>query len=374
MTAQAPPIADITRQELREAARHLATHPIVQAERDQEVFRLIKRHSNQLDRWFSQRFGYRLQVTADTARLFKSTVAPARRPLLTASTNKRPFSIREYTMLALALAAVVAGPNVISLHDLIEKIRSAAAEAEITIGVEPSDRRALVNALRWMIFHGVATEMHDRIDSYVSDSQADAVLNVRPDRVTLLPLPVLARSETAGQVHDRSDQRQSPRMWMRSMLLEEPVVYRTDLTDNEWTELRRRLGEESAIFEEMFGIQFEVRAEGIAAIDPEGKMTDSSFPGNGTVHHAALLLIDRLAAAGQNPIANHAVRSAVADLAREHRRYWSQQADDSDRFTEEILRLLCNHRLVETAEDSVHLLPAAWRYSAKVRIEQTSLL
>ena len=180
---------------------------------------------------------------ADTARLFKSTVVARRRPLRTATATPRPFSQREYTMLALALAAVAAGPDVISLRDLIEEIRDAAAEAGVALSEERSDRRALVTALRWMIACGAAAEVHDRIDTYASDGTADAVLRVRPDRVAMLALPLLARAETPEQVLDRSDQRLgSPRAWMRSMLLEEPVVYRGDLDDGEWTELRRRLG------------------------------------------------------------------------------------------------------------------------------------
>jgi hypothetical protein len=54
--------------------------------------------------------------------------------------------------------------------------------------------------------------------------------------------------------------------------VEDPVVYREDLTDGEWAELRRRLGEEERFLEEMFGLELEVRAEGVAARarDPQG--------------------------------------------------------------------------------------------------------
>ena len=364
--------------DLRAAARHLVEHPMVAAEHHPEAFRLIRRHKPQLDRWFTQRFGYRLQVGADTARLYKSTVVARRRPLRTATTTRRPFSQREYTMLALALAAVAAGPEVISLRDLIQEIRAAASEAGVPLSEERSDRRALVTALRWMIACGAAAEMHDRIDSYASDGTADAVLRVRPDRVAMVALPSLARAETAEQVLDRSDQRQpSPRAWMRSMLLEEPVVYRGDLDEGEWAELRRRLGEEARIFYEMFGMSVEARAEGLAAIDPEGGLTDSRFPGGGTIGQAALLLIDRLVAADRNPLERSAAVSAVADLAEIHRvqsRHWGQIADDPERLTEEVLELLQDHRLADVRGEVVELLPAAWRYAVEVRIEQGSLL
>ncbi len=383
VTSYARGTADPQRQlDLRAAARHLVTHPLVLAEREPDTFGLIRRHEQTLDRWFTQRFGYRLQVTADTARLFKSTVVARRRPLGTASSQSRPFSVREYTLLSLALAAVAAGPSVISLRDLLGEVRSAATDADVTVTDEPADRRALVTALRWMIRHGVAIEMHDRVERYAADGAADAVLRIRPDRVALLPLPVLARSEAVDEVLDRPDRGLSSRAWMRSALLEEPVLYRTDLAEDEWAELRRRLGEESAIFEEMFGLNIEARAEGVMAIDPEDRLTDSRFPRSGTVGHAALLLIDRLVETDRTPLGRSEFVDAVAVLAAEHRRYWSKLAEDPDRLADEILELLGDHRLAEVDGDVVRLLPAAWRYGVAVEadeggatgVEQASLL
>lgn len=398
----APPAAKETanRQQeldLRSAARHLVRHPLVLAENDPEMLALIRRHEHKLDRWFTQRFGYRLQVTADAARLFKSSVVTRRRPLLTATSQSRPFSPREYTLLALSLAAVAAGPTVISLRDLIHEIRSAATDADIVLTEEAVDRRALVTALKWMIQYGLASEMHEHIDRYVSDETADAVLRIRPDRVALLPLPALASSEAVPQLLDRSDQRLSSRAWMRSILLEEPVLYRTDLTNGEWTELRQRLGEEEAIFDDMFGLRLESRAEGIMAIDPDNEVTDSRFPRSGTVGHAALLLLDRLVhsvssapveeqpdnqmaenrntdEAGRAPIAREEVIEVVAALVSEHHRYWSQDAQNQERFSNDILDLLEDHRLVEVTGDVVWLLPPAWRYSVDVQYQQDSLL
>ena len=369
MTSVAAPTSTDPRRELdlRAAARHLVAHPLVLAERDPDTFRLIRRYEHGLDRWFTQRFGYRLQVTADTARLFKSAVVARRQPLRTASEQARPFSVREYTMLALALAAVAAGPSVISLRDLLHEIRSAATDADVTVTEAPADRRALVTALKWMIRHGAASETHDRVDRYVTDSEADAVLRVRPDRLALLSLPALARSDTVEDLLDRSEQRQSsPRAWMRSTLLEEPVLYRSDLTNDEWAELRRRLGEEARIFGEMFGLLIEARAEGVAAIDPEGGMTDSRFPLAGTVGHAALLVIDRLTGTERTVLERGEVVATVTTLAGQYRRYWSQLADDPDGLADAVLELLQDHRLAEVHGDTVEFLPAAWRYSVEI--------
>lgn len=355
--------------DVRAAACHLIAHPLVLAERDPETFRRIRRHEHTLDRWFTQRFGYRLQVTADTARLFKSAVVARRRPLRTATDQSRPFSQREYTMLALTLAAVAAGPDVISLRDLVHEVRSMATDAGVILTEQAADRRALITALRWMIRNGIATEMHDRVDRYITDDSADAVLRIRPDRVALLPLPVLSRSETVDELLDRSDSRRSSRAWMRSILLEEPVLYRTDLTDQEWSELRRRLGEESAIFDDMFGMEIEARAEGVMVIDPEGGSTDSRFPRGGTVGHAALLLIDLLLRMDRMSFGRGEVVDAVSGLIDEYRRYWSKLADHPDRLTAAVVELLQDHRLAEVTEDGLLILPAAWRYSVKIEYE-----
>lgn len=366
----------------RAAARHLVVHPLVLAEREPEMFRDIRRHEQQLDRWFTQRFGYRLQITTDTARLFKSTFVARRRPLETAANQGRAFSQREYTMLALTLAAVAAGPNVISLRDLIHEIRTGAIDADVTLTNEPADRRALVTALRWMIQHGLATEMHDRVDRYVADDSADAVLQIRPDRVALVPLPILARAESVDQVLDRGDQRDSSRSWMRAQLLEEPVVYRSDLSESEWAEFRRRLGDEAAIFGEMFGMRVEARAEGVLLVDPDGRLTDSRFPAGGTVGHAALALLDRLIATDRTAVRRAEVVEVIAELAVAHGRFWSQLAREPGRLSREVLELLEDHRLVDIDSDIdsdsdsdidvVRLLPAAWRYSLALTTEDES--
>ncbi|MHB1717609.1 MAG: DUF2398 family protein, partial [Acidimicrobiales bacterium] len=105
-------------QERRVAARHLLTHPLTCQEHDPDVFRLIRRHETELDRWFTQRLGYRLQLGSDTARLYKAGFVPQGRPLRTAS--GRALHRLEYVLLTLAIASTVAGPAVISLRDLVD--------------------------------------------------------------------------------------------------------------------------------------------------------------------------------------------------------------------------------------------------------------
>ena len=221
-------------QEQRECARHLLMNPLTCAEQHPDVFRLIRRHSHQLDQWFTQRLGYRLHLDADTARLFKSGVVPDDRPLRTKT--GRAMHRRELQLLALVLASTAAGPLVISLRDLVGDIRSAATEAGTQLGTDASERRCLVTVLRWMVDQGLAAELHDQVDRYVDDAEADAVLRIRPDRIALLPIGALLGEPTAAKLLTRADRRDAFRQWARCHLVEDSVVYRSDLTESEWAE------------------------------------------------------------------------------------------------------------------------------------------
>ncbi len=359
--------------ERRAAARHLLANPICCKEDDPESFRLVRRHETELDRWFTQRLGYRLHLGADTARLFKSGVLPAQRPLRTRS--GRAFHRLEYVMLLLAVAATVAGPAVVSLRDLVDLVRSAAADAEVPLAGDAAERRALVTALRFMIEHGLAAEVHARVDDYAEDAEADAVLRLRPDRIALLSLPALAGFADAEDLLARAVHRSASRQWMRARLVEDPVLYRDDVSDAEWSELRRRLGEEERYLEEMFGLVLEARGEGIAAIDPHGELSDEDFPAGGTVGHAALLLIAALrnSAAAARPVPLPEIVGHLTELAHIHARHWSRDLTaDPERLARQVIALLEAMRLAKRCDDgasaaeggaALRLLPAAARFA-----------
>jgi uncharacterized protein (TIGR02678 family) len=334
--------------ELRTCARHLVQRPLSCKEHGPDLFRLIRRHEAELDRWFTQRLGYRLHVNADTARLFKDGFVPERRPLVTAT--PRAFHPLEYVLLALVLAATVAGPAVVSLRDLVERVRSAAVEAGITLEDSPTTRRAVVAVLQWMIDMGLASELHERVEAYAGDESADAVLKIRPDRIALLPLPALTGASSAGELLARAERRSAMRQWMRCRLVEEPVLYRADLSDAEWSELRRRLGEEERLLDEMFGFVLEARAEGVAAIDPSGTLAQRRFPSGGTLGHAALLLIAKLHEQAAASFDWEDIVRGVGELAEAHRRRWAGDLVDApERLARQVTELLVDMRLAAWA-------------------------
>lgn len=357
--------------EMRLAARQLLQHPLTVAEDDPDLFRIIRRHEDQLDRWFTQRLGYRLQLTADTARLSKLGWV-SDRPLRTRS--GRPFHHLEYVLLTLTLASTIAGPAVTSLRDLVDNVRSAAADASIDLAADGTQRRAQVTVLRWMIDHGLAEELHDRIDAYQDDEEADAVLRSRPERIALLPLPVLqglGADVTASDLLQAADRRGNRRSWLRARLVEDPVVYRSDLDENEWEELRRRRGEDARFLDEMFGLSLEARAEGAAAIDPGGGLSAVRFPSIGTLGHAALLFIAALHDRDiRGWLGEAAAVELVGELSEPHRRRWRRAlVERPDQMFEEVRDLLVSLRLAEVTEhpeSAIRLLPGAARFRVVV--------
>lgn len=363
MIDEADPQAAVER---RAAARQLLATPLLAAERDPEVFRLVRRHEAALDRWFTQRLGYRLHLDADTARLFKIGAVPDRRPLR--HPNGRPLTQREHTLVALVLAATAAGPSVISLRDLVLEIRSAAAEVEIELHDTGVERRSLVNAVKWMIDLGLIDELHEHIDRYADDADADAVLRVRPDRIALVLVPAVAGSGEVADAVAAAERRSSTRQWLRARLVEDPVVYRDDLEEAEWAELRRRAGEEERLLDEMFGFVLESRAEGVAAVDPDGPFGDRSFPTGGTLGHATLLLLERLAGV-DGAVDRSTIGSMLADLVATAGRHWSKRyVEHPETFLREVVDLLVDLRLLQPvgdgdALDTYRVLPASLRFA-----------
>ncbi len=355
--------------ELTGAARALLTHPWRTAEADRPLFVLIRRHAEQLDRWFTQRLGYRLVVGTDTARLVKSGHIPADRGLRT-HTN-RPFTAREYVLLALVLAATAAGPDRVSLRDLALQVRSAAADAGITLDGATSERRALVTALRWLVEHGVMRELDRSVTGYETDADADALLEVRNDRMALLPAPALVDADCAADLLERAAGEGTGRAALRRRLVEEPVLHAEDVAPEDWAELRRRFGEEVRYCEEMFGLLVEARAEGVAAIDVDGGCTDLTFPAGGTTAHVGLLLLDALTTRHRDGAPTTALDTEVHELLVRYGRFWRKDIEP-DTLRKEAVELLVAMGVVTIEPDGrVRARPVAARFAPRVAVAES---
>jgi uncharacterized protein (TIGR02678 family) len=285
--------------ERRTAVRLLLKEPLVTAAAHPDDFPLIRRHADELARQFGQVLGYRLTVEPGFARLHKAGLGTGSGRRLERGSGA-PFTPRTYAYLALTLAALVTAPEQLLLSEVVARTRAAAAEAGIDLG-EPNrvtERRALVAALKQLLTWRVLAEDEGSVDSYAGDSEADALLTIDREIARRLVSGPVSQAETPRDLIERAAAagEAGPRHRVRRLLVETPVVYSGDLTEEERDWLRRSQRREQRILEDFAGLRAEIRAEGVALIDPDQELTDAQFPGTGTVAWAALLLIGKLVA------------------------------------------------------------------------------
>lgn len=365
--------------ERRTAIRLLLRQPLVTTVTHPDEFPLIRRHADELARQFSQVLGYRLTVEPSFARLHKAGPGRDAGRRLERGSGAR-FTPRTYAYLALTLAALVTAPEQLLLSEVVARTRAAGAEAGVDIG-EPNrltERRALVAALKQLMTWRVLAEDEGSVDSYVGDAEADALLTIdREIARRLVSGPVSQATSPDDLIEKAADPGEAgPRHRVRRLLIETPVVYVDDLTEEERDWLRRSQRREQRILEDFAGLRAEIRAEGVALIDPEAELTDTQFPGTGTVAWAALLLVGELtaelspASGASVAIPDGRIGELLRGLIEEHRKAWSQELTASpELLADAVLDLLHRMRLIRPARPPEHgwvLTAAAARYAPEV--------
>ncbi len=381
-----PPAAD-TRDavERQDAMRLLLNHPLLTADGPHaDGFRLVRRHKDDLARDLRQLLGYRLAVEAGFARLYKAGLGPDRsRPLRRPS--GAPFSPRAYAYLALGCSVLLTGRQQILLSSLVEQVRTAAAEAGIELGVDShADRRDFVAALRQLVSWGLLVEDDGTVGAFAEDADAEALLFVRRDLVRHLlavPLREVEHPDELVRLAAEPGAGGGARHRVRRLLVEEPAVLADDLDDESWAWLRQSQRREARTFAELFGVELEIRAEGVAAIDPRDELTDEAFPRGGTLGHAALLAISELAgrlgptaAAVRDdvvstvPVPDGLLDAVVAALLDEHGPRWRQEyVDHPERLARDVEDLLVAMGLLRPdPAGGLRLAAVAKRYAPEV--------
>lgn len=370
--------------ERQDALRLLLRHPLITADGPHaEAFRLVRRHRDDLGCDLRQLLGYRLVVEAGFARLYKAGLGADRaRPLRRAS--GAPFSPRAYTYLALCCSALLTGRQQVLLSALVEQVRNAAAEAGIDLGGDNhADRRAFVAALRQLVALGVLVEDDGTVGAFADDAGAEALLFVRRDLVRHLlavPLREVEHPDELVRLAAEPGVGAGARHRVRRLLVEEPAVLADDVDDESWAWLRQSQRREARTFAELFGLELEIRAEGVAAIDPRDELTDEAFPRGGTLGHAALLAISELAGRlrpeapprdeviSTVPVPDGLLDEVVAELLERHRRRWKQDyVDHPERLPRDVEDLLVAMGLLRRGEaGDLHLAAVANRYAPEV--------
>jgi len=334
--------------EQRRAARALLRRPLLRAGGPgSEELRLVRRHAGALRTWFDANTGWRLSVDSEVARLVKRAPAstdathPARDPK-----SSGPFGRRRYVLACLALAVLERADAQITLGRLADGVILAAADedlarAGVSFRLEGREERAdLVSVVRLLLSLGVLERVAGDEDAFVRDA-GDALYDVQRRSLALLlaaprgpstiaeldPAERLAQlaAEPVAQTEELRNRAIRHRITRR--LLDDPVLYFDELDAAETAYLAGQRGAIIRRISELTGLVAEVRAEGIAMVDPDDDLTDVRMPETGTDGHVALLLAGELAGrAGGDAVAVSELQRLVRGWAREHRSYWRKAA------------------------------------------------
>lgn len=367
----------------RDAARALLVHPLLTDRTHPEELAAVRIHARELTGLFAQALGYRLVIEPSFARLLKEPPGPHAPWRGAARRSGTSFTPRTYTYLALVCAALLTAEvgDQVLMSRLVEQVRAEAQLAEVEIDDQYAERRHLVSALEWLIDRGVLEETDGSVGGWAERTD-EALLSVNRN---LLPhllsrplhsLPGPATLLAGAPVGVGPDQ---PRRSLRCKLVEHPVVDRDDLTDAERDVLSRERTELTRTLAEAFGLVLEVRAEGALTFDPDGQVSDLTFPAQGTVAQAALLLIDALVdthrpvpgttarvsggAVRGLAVPDAQVEELLADLVDRYGKGWSlTYTRDVPSLRVQVVALLVAVGLARTDTDRLVLAPAAARF------------
>lgn len=398
------------RDERQRAIRALLSRPILSPEgATSEAFLLVQKHRDWLRPWFAHHPGWQLMLDSEAARLVKrpARLDDATRPCRDPNSGAA-LSRRAYVILCLALASLVRADRQTTLVRLRDSIVSLVRaeprfeEAGVRVELEHQEsRRDMVHAIRLLLEWGVLKRVQGEEERFIKDADVDALYNVhRPVLARLLAanrppslvadegfeerLRALAEDDMTAQSDELANRRMRVRFFRQ--LLDDPVLYYNELTQQEREYLDRQRGSILPEIESATGLVREVRAEGIAMVDPSGSMTDYGIPEEGTDGHLTLLLATFLAgrlrdSAGAS-VTCDALVAKTRDMIARHSKHWRRDVIEpgQDRaLTRRVIDRLCALGLVRRDGDLLYPLPAIGRYAlreedSRAREVQTDLL
>lgn len=373
---------ELDQAERRAAARAMLVSPVLDRS-DAEAFGLVRRHRGDLARLFGDELGYRLDATRSGFARLAKTPGPAHTPRPLRTRNGRDFDNRRYALCCLVLASIETEGERTTAARLFTQV-AERGEALPGLGFRTdvaADRRAFVQAVQAVTAMGVLELAEGDEERFArGEKGGDALYRIDRERAALLlaatPPPSLANyPEGLGlDVYPVTDDGRVRRLRHRVMrsLVEEPVVYIDDLDDDERDYLTRTRARIERVLADCFGLSLEVRAEGWAAVDPTGELTDLTFPDYGSVPVAALRICDEQRARrvrGEDPCwPLDDVDAFVARLGTEYAGYWRESTAGNDtevrRLRSEAVALLVSLRLVRVDDAGLVALPGAARFAA----------
>jgi len=367
----------------RAALRALLAKPLLVADTDGEMLVLVRRHLPGLREWLNRETGWRLAADSETARLFKTAPVLSDASHPARGHNKEPFGRRRYVTLCLALSALARADAQTTLGSLADDVLTAAAEPELTAAGftltldSRADRSDLVAVVRLLLAVGVLSRIAGDEDAYLS-ARTDVLYDVRrpvlgvllsgirgPSTVTASSFEERLAELTAEPVAETDELRnQALRRRLTRRLLEDPVLYYDELDDNERGYLLSQRHAITRRITDATGLVAEMRAEGIAMVDPDDELTDVRMPEQRTDGHVTLLVAEHLARRDQATLEE--LHAFVRQVAAEHATYWRKGVTEPGAETElagTALEKLSALRLVEVEGSVVRGRPAIARFA-----------
>ena len=367
----------------RSALRSLLAKPLLVADTDSETLVLVRRHLTELRAWLGRETGWRLVADSETARLFKTAPVLSDASHPARGRNKEPFGRRRYVTFCLALSALARADAQTTLGSLADDVLTAAAQPELaatgfTLTLDGrADRSDLVAVVRLLLGWGVLSRVAGDEETYLS-AGADVLYDVRravlsvllsgargPSTVTAVPFEERLTELIAEPVAETDElHNQALRRRLTRRLLEDPVVYYGELDEDERAYLLSQRHAITRRIEDATGLIPEMRAEGIAMVDPEDELTDVRMPEQRTDGHVTLLVAEHLARREQAPL--DALHAFVRQAAAEHATYWRKGVTEPGAETELLataLEKLSALRLVQVDGSVVRRRPAIARFA-----------
>jgi len=383
-----------TQQERGRALTALLRRPLLApGGKDDADFLLVRRHAVWLREWFSKHCQWTLHVGSELARLRKTPghLNDSTRPLL--DTADRPFTRRRYVVLCLTLAALERSERQTVLRRLADDIAAEfASDAELERQGVSFDlavrehRRDLIEVIKYLISQNVLTRVDGDEQHFLASRQHDVLYNINSAALAALlnarrgPSTIRAQS-TEERIRSMADEpfpdteegrhrRLRTRLFRR--LLDDPVVYYSELSEEEREYFVSQRPSVVKEIESATGLAQEARQEGVAMVDPEEWMTDVKMPEEGTNGHATLLvaeyLANRLRQGITHPVSVPALEIRAESLVQEHRHHWRKDVGEPGAagvLLEEALSRLEMLRLIELDRkvQTVTPLPAIGQYA-----------
>ncbi|MEA4945710.1 MAG: DUF2398 family protein [Propionicimonas sp.] len=295
-------IAADSEAEVASVLRVLMRQPWLVAGRDDDLITVARRNLAGL-RSVLSRLGWTLIAERELVRLVKS---PPPRPEDWAVGAPSPLACSWVFLLAASAEGL---PHQVTIGQLVEAGKAAAAEAQVEVRGDRAERRAIVAAVKELVSRGVMEETDGRLETYLDSDDAPVLLTIFHTRLLHLIANFDATTDPADHPRrwlDNVSREPDPARRMRRRLVDDTCVHTVDLDDAEADWLSRRFrGDDGGPLAAAFGLTPERRSEGAAFVVPDDafrwprELGEVPFPAAGIVPHVALLLSDILAVDGE---------------------------------------------------------------------------